>query len=199
MPGRFFIDRSFDEIAYALGVEVGVAQNEMPNLDIEPGSEIVTCEESRKLVKMRWGIVPVGRVNARGRPELKTIINARSETVFDKSVYQGMRRCVVPVDGWYEWTGETRKKTRWRIRAKSGGILIFAAIYDIWKGPGGIEVPQVATLTCEPNKTVRDIHHRMGVILQPDLMKKWLNGEDIPFEPAPDDLLVVEDASAMDA
>ena len=149
-------------------------------------------------VMMRWGIVPVGRVNARGRPELKTIINARSETVFDKTVYEGMRRCIVPVDGWYEWTGAVRRKTRWRIHAKSGEVLMFAAIYDVWKGPGGIEVPQVATLTCEPNNTVRDIHHRMGVILTPELVTRWLEGEDIPLEPAPDGLLVVEDASDMD-
>ncbi len=198
MPGRFYLENSTETIADAFGVDLGDIGQEAPRQDIPPGTELIVLDEAQQLRRMRWGIVPVGRTNARGRPEMKNIINARSETVFEKSVFQGLSRCIVPVDGWYEWTGETRKKTRWRIRAKSGEMLMFAAIYDVWKGPGGIELSQVATLTCEPNQTVREIHHRMGVILPKALWAPWLKGENIPLVPAPDDLLVVEDASDMD-
>ena len=44
------------------------------------------------LTRMRWGMIPVGRVNARGRPVMETIVNARSETVFEKSAFQGVGR-----------------------------------------------------------------------------------------------------------
>ena len=111
---------------------------------------------------MRWGIIPVGRVNARGRPVMETIINARAETVFDKTAFDGVCRAVVIVDGWYEWTGEKRRKTAWRIFGDTP--LIFAAITDVWKAPGGKEVKQVATVTCDPNKDIAEIHHRMGVL-----------------------------------
>ena len=57
---------------------------------------------------MRWGMIPVGRVNARGRPVMETIVNARSETLFEKTAFQGVARCLVPADGWYEWTGAVR-------------------------------------------------------------------------------------------
>ena len=62
---------------------------------------------------------------------METIINARSETVFDKSAFEGVGRAVIPVDGWYEWTGEKRRKTAWRIfSGKDGSPLLFAAITD---------------------------------------------------------------------
>ena len=116
-----------------------------------------------------------GRVNARGRPVMETIVNARSETVFDKSAFQGVRRGVLPVNGWYEWTG----KTRWAISDPDQPLLLFAAIWDVWRGPGGVELAQMATLTCEPNADVRDIHHRMPVLLRPQDVEIWLTGADV--------------------
>ncbi len=128
--------------------------------------------------EMRWGIIPVGRKNARGRPVMETIINARSETVFDKTAFDGVGRAVVPVSGWYEWTGKTRRKTAWQIAPSDGGFLYFAAITDVWTAPGGLQVPQLATVTCEPNADVAPIHHRMGVLLSPGDLPQWIEGND---------------------
>ena len=147
-----------------------------PRRNISPGQEVIVCPPDRNLVHMRWGIIPVGRVNARGRPVMETVINARSETVFTKSAFDGVKRCLVPTDGWYEWTGEKRKKTPWRITRVSKEMVVFAGIYDIWRAPNGQDIAQVATLTCEPNADVEKIHHRMGVILDPADFEVWLNG-----------------------
>lgn len=175
MPGRFFLHMPIAQVAGMLGQNVESVQDESPRQNIAPGQQIVTLSDAG-LTHMRWGIIPVGRVNARGRPVMETLINARSETVFDKSAYIGVGRAVVPVNGWYEWTGEKRKKTAWRIASKDGGLLYFAAITDVWKGPGGVEVSQVATVTCPPNADVAPIHHRMGVLLEPSLIQTWLTG-----------------------
>lgn len=150
----------------------------------------------------RWGMIPVGRVNARGRPVLETIVNARSETVFDKSAFQGVQRAVIPANGWYEWTGEARRKTAWRIAPKGGGIIGFAAIFDIWHAPGGAQLGQVATITCDPNADLRDIHHRMGVLLEQDQIEDWLTGSNEAaaalMQPFPDGRLTVEAANDVD-
>jgi len=171
MPGRLFLTCDLDELAPEWSVNEldfgGLRRN------IAPGQEVLTLTADGARM-MRWGIIPVGRKNARGRPVMETIINARSETVFDKSAFEGVRRAVVPADGWYEWTGETRKKTAWSISPNDKSLLFFAAIYDVWNGPGGIEVPQVATVTCEPNADVREIHHRMGVLLTRAQVPVWL-------------------------
>ncbi|MEL7125520.1 MAG: SOS response-associated peptidase [Pseudomonadota bacterium] len=176
MPGRFFLTDPVSALTDALAVEAGPVSNEPARANVSPGQEIIVYDGA--LSRMRWGIVPVGRVNARGRPVMEQIINARSETVFDKTAFDGVGRAVIPVNGWYEWTGETRRKTAWRIAPKGGGFLYFAAITDVWTAPGGLKVPQVAAVTCEPNADVAPIHHRMGVLLERDQLDVWM-GDDL--------------------
>lgn len=176
--------------------------DEPPRANIAPGQEIVVLRPDLTLARMRWGIVPVGRVNARGRPVLETIVNARSETVFQKSAFDGVGRAIVPVEGWYEWTGQTRKKVAWRIRSAQAPFLVFAAITDRWQAPGGLVVDQVATLTTEPNADVAPIHHRMGVLLRREDIPLWLNGSAEEAMslcvPCPEGWLHIEEARDVD-
>lgn len=198
MPGRFFLDAPQAEVS-------AFARADLPPLtarfNIAPGEDVLTLTADGPAM-MRWGMIPVGRKNARGRPVLDTIINARSETVFQKSAFDGVGRAVVPANGWYEWTGDARKKTAWRLRPQSGAVIGFAAICDVWTAPGGQRVPQVATITCEPNAEVRDIHHRMAVILTAEQIPVWL-GDDLEaaaalLQPLPDDTVVIEPAAGVD-
>lgn len=199
MPGRVFFTTPLDEIAALFGVEP--LSGEPPRLNIAPGQQVVALTPEG-MQRMRWGMIPVGRVNARGRPVMETIINARSETVFDKSAFAGTGRAALPVDGWYEWTGKTRRKTAWRIRSADGAPLFFAAITDTWTAPGGQVVPQIATVTCEPNADVRPVHHRMAVILAPSDVALWLAGPEPEaaalMRPWPDGQLLVEEATGVD-
>ncbi len=200
MPGRFFLTRPIGEIATFLNVKDNVGP-QPPRRNIQPGQE-VTVLTGEGLKMMRWGMIPVGRVNARGRPVMETIINARSETVFDKSAFEGVGRAVIPVDGWYEWTGEKRRKTAWRIAAKDGIPLLFAAITDCWEAPGGQRVDQVAAVTCEPNADVKPIHHRMGVLLGSQDVDCWLHGSEEEAQklmrPWPEGRLRIEQADDVD-
>lgn len=201
MPGRLFLERPLGSVVEALGAKCEIAE-EPARRNISPGEEILVCSADRRLTRMRWGLIPVGRVNARGRPVMETIINARSETVFDKSAFDGVARAVVPADGWYEWTGEKRRKQAWRIRSVSGELLYFAAITDVWAAPGGREVAQVATVTCEPSADVREIHHRMGVLMAAENVEVWLTGHEdaarAMMRPYPDGMLHVEPADDVD-
>ena len=189
MPGRFFLTEAIDGVV------------DPPRFNIAPGQDVIVLTSDGPH-HMRWGIIPVGRVNARGRPVMETIINARSETVFDKSAFEDVKRAIVPAGGWYEWTGEKRKKQPWRITRKDGGLLYFAAVFDVWHGPGGIKLPQVATITCAPSADVRDIHHRMGVIVEQSQCAQWIEGaEDTAkslMEPLADGMLCVEKADDVD-
>ncbi|MEM1235181.1 MAG: SOS response-associated peptidase [Pseudomonadota bacterium] len=198
MPGRFFLAASAEELSAFAGTNVPA---QPPRWNVAPGQEILTFTTDGPRM-MRWGLIPQGRKNARGRPVMEVLVNARCETVFDKSAYEGVGTCIVPAHGWYEWTGEKRKKTAWRISPASGGLMAFAAIYDVWQGPGSLEVPQVATVTCDPNGDVRDIHHRMGVILSPDQFADWLGPDKgraaTLMRPLPDGSLTVAEAKDVD-
>lgn len=191
MPGRLAIETPLADLAARYGARFE-GEEPGPRLDAAPGEILAVLTAEQTLIDMRWGMVMTGRVNARKRPVMETIINVRSETVFTKSAYEGVTRAAVPVDAWYEWTGKVRKKTRWRIRAVDGTPMAFAAVADLWSGPGGVALWQVATLTAEPNADVREYHHRMPVILPRGALADWLGGADIPLEPAPDGSLVVE-------
>ena len=202
MPGRFILTSDIQAVADHLNADAHVVADEPPRRNVAPGQEVVVCPPDRKLCRMRWGIIPVGRVDARGRPVMETLINARSETVFAKSAFDGVQRCLVPTDGWYEWTGKPRHKTAWRITRATGAPVVFAGIYDVWNGPGGLQLPQVATLTCAPSADVRDIHHRMGVILDRDDFETWLTGSKDQatalMQSLPDGSLCVQDADDVD-
>lgn len=200
MPGRLFLETPISEVARQIGAE-SWPEDERPRRNIAPGQDLLVFQNGA-LSRMRWGMIPVGRVNARGRPVMETITNARSETLFDKSAFSGVARAVVPADGWYEWTGAARRKKPWRLRNRSAALLFFAAITDVWNAPGGVQVPQVATVTCEPSNQVRAIHHRMGVLLSPQDIQLWLTGDKDAVRalmaPVPEGTLIIEPADDVD-
>lgn len=200
MPGRLFLTRSIDSIAKQMGFSQSIP-NATPRHNIQPGQGVLVIT-TKGYATMRWGMIPVGRVNARGRPVMETIINARSETVFSKSAFRGVGRAIVPVDGWYEWTGEKRRKTPWRISSVDGALLKFAAITDRWSAPGGENVDQFAIVTCAPNHDVQPIHHRMGVLLHDADVPVWLNSSEDQAaklcRPWPDGKLQFEKADGVD-
>jgi len=194
LPGRLYLIHGAEALAETFG---SAPEALAPRRNIAPG-ETLPVLTSTGWQDMRWGIIPVGRKNARGRPVMETIVNARSETVFGKSAFEGTRRGVVPASGWYEWTGEKRRKTQWDLSLSSGAPIAFAAIWDLWSGPGGVSLAQVATLTCEPNADVAPIHHRMGVMLAPRDIPRWLAGEgDDLMHPLAPGLLTIVPATGL--
>lgn len=176
MPGRLILPFASAEVAASFGAvdEVG----EGPPGEAAPGDRlaaVVAAGGMRRLVLMRWGLIPMGRANARGRPVLETIVNARSETLFSKSAFAGLGRAIVPVGGWVEWTGPGRKRrNRWEIRAPERPVLAVAAVWDSWRAPGGAEIRSLATVTAAPNREVEAVHDRMPAILAPADWDVWL-------------------------
>ena len=174
MPGRLFLAADAAEIAHWAGA---ACEDQPPRLNVSPGQEVLTLTENGFRM-MRWGLIPQGRKNARGRPVMEVLVNARSETVFDKSAFEGVKRCILPAQGWYEWTGERRKKQTWCIWPKDGSFLTFAGITDVWTAPGGLTISQIAVVTCPPSEDVRLLHHRMGVVVAPEDRQMWLTGTE---------------------
>ena len=80
VPGRFFLTHTAAEIARPLGRDPVELEPLAQRLNIAPG-EMVWALDATGFQQMRWGLLPVGRKNARGRPVVDTISNARGGPV----------------------------------------------------------------------------------------------------------------------
>ncbi len=128
----------------------------------------------RRLVMMRWGLLPSSGSNrAVGAP----LINARSETVMEKPSFREAfrsRRCLVLADGFFEWERLGGRKQPIYLKLRDHTPFAFAGIWERWMASDGHPVDSCAILTTEPNDLVRPVHDRMPVILAPDALHPWL-------------------------
>ena len=105
-------------------------------------------------------------------------INARAETVDTRPAFRNAwrrsRRCIVPADGFYEWTGpKDARKPLWFHRP-NGELLLFAGLYESWQPSPETWQLTFTIITTEANDLVRPIHDRMPVILNADDVEEWL-------------------------
>jgi putative SOS response-associated peptidase YedK len=82
------------------------------------------------------------------------------------------------------------------VRAKDGGPLAFAGLWECWTGPNGEELETAAIVTTRANRTLSPIHERMPVVVPPEAFDLWLDCAAVDaetaaalIEPARDDLL----------
>jgi len=133
-------------------------------------------EPVRELSLMRWGLIPSWAKDASGAPRL---INARSETASSKPAFPDAlksRRCLIPADGFYEWSRAGKTKHPYCFEVNNGELFAFAGLWDRWKDPSsGSWVKTCSILTTTPNAVTSAIHDRMPVILDPDGYDLWLD------------------------
>ncbi len=173
MCGRFLLSSPSDLVCRLFEVE---DIDLTPRWNIAP-TQRVACvrwiEGRRVMDQLRWGLVPAWARDERSGARL---INARSETAHTKPSFRGpMRshRCLIPADGFYEWTGERGAKRPWCIRRVDGQPMAFAGLWDRWtRGSEPLETCTILTTT--PNAVTAPIHDRMPVILDPANWTDWL-------------------------
>ena len=208
MCGRFTLTRRDGrELAAELGVPDDAFADYRPRYNIAPMQRhfIVTTEfENRKVVPARWGLVNRW---AKDNSRASQCINAKAETVEARPSFRDAfkkRRCVVPADGFYEWTGpKSARRPMWIHRA-DGKLILFAGLYEDWFPEKDLPETTFTIITCEPNAVTRPIHNRMPVILEERAADDWMNpGEVDPLSlkrlliPAADDVLLAQPASPL--
>lgn len=185
MCGRFTLTtKDFSELVDKLEVEadptLSAAYRPRYNLPPTDPHMIVVQAGKRRLVPARWGF---------GR---KPQINARSETVDTNGLYKqafAERRCLVPADGFFEWTGAAGRRRPIWFHAPPGEILLFAGIHDD-KG--------FCMLTTPANADVAPVHDRMPAIIPRARADDYLVGREPKslLVPAPRGALVVTPVSS---
>ena len=190
MCGRFAFYSPTEAAAALFGVTVAIDLT--PRYNIAPTQDIAAVrigeDGDREFALFRWGLIPFWAKD----PSIgNRMINARAETVAEKPAYRAAyrkRRCIVLADGFYEWRKEGGAKTPYLIGLASGEPFGLAGLWENWTDKETGEHVQSATLiTTSANEFMKDLHHRMPVVLQPERADIWLAGDDRLIETASED------------
>ena len=206
MCGRFTMTvEDTAAVAEAFGVATGELPAMQARFNVAPTDEhfvVRMRREDRELLSARWGLV---RYGSKDRKQAARGINARVESVETRPLYREAfrkRRCAVPADGYYEWTGTKENRQPFWFHRPNGELLAFAGLYEWWRPTPESWEATFTILTCPPNELTGRIHDRMPVILPEERVDDWLfEGEhdrrhlELLLEAAPDDLLVATPVS----
>ncbi|MEQ8826522.1 MAG: SOS response-associated peptidase [Parvibaculum sp.] len=195
MCGRFTQLYSWAEVHVQYNL---IIPDPIPNLEsrynVAPTQRIdivVQDNGGRALSWARWGLVPFFWKKTLKEAARLSTFNAKSEEAATKPFFRAAmkaRRCIVPASGFYEWRTEDGQKQPYYITAAGGEILSFAGLWETWKDPETDERLVSSTImTTAANETMRELHHRMPVILTSDQVAGWMVDGDqallAPCEP----------------
>lgn len=186
MCGRFTLTLpDFEALAALVGATASprLAARYRRRWNIAPSDAhwiVIPSGPTRSLVPASWGFterkLPLLRAEAAGK-------QAMSRAAF------GGQRCLVPADGFYEWTGEKGERVPYWFRSAHGTPLLFGALYE-----DSADGARFAILTTSANATVAKVHDRMPLIIPRDDIDTWLRGNPAALiHPAPDDLLLTSE------
>uniref|UniRef100_A0A804MJB9 Embryonic stem cell-specific 5-hydroxymethylcytosine-binding protein n=1 Tax=Zea mays TaxID=4577 RepID=A0A804MJB9_MAIZE len=134
---------------------------------------------------MKWGLVPSFTGKAE-KPDYFRMFNARSESVKEKVSFRRLiqkNRCLVAVEGFYEWKKNGSKKQPYYIHFQDHRPLVFAALYDAWTNSEGEITHTFTILTTHASTSLNWLHDRMPVILgSKDYVDAWLNDVSVKLE-----------------
>lgn len=135
----------------------------------------------RSLDLMRWGLVPywakdikVGFSN----------INAKAETIEARPAFReafARRRCLVPLDSFYEWKKLGRDRQPYAVALADHRLMAMAGLWESWRSRNGERLRSFTIVTTAPNELVLPLHDRMPVILGPENWPLWLG--ELPADP----------------
>ncbi|MEM1151685.1 MAG: SOS response-associated peptidase [Pseudomonadota bacterium] len=157
-------------------------------MSLQPVIRQAEKETHYELVPMVWSLIPSWWKKPLSEKKF-TSFNAKCETLAEKPVFRGAykyRRCLVPISGFYEWTGPKGAKTPFAISLRNRRWFCLAGLWDRAMIDGS-EIESFTVVTTTPNDLMAGLHTRMPVILRPEDYSRWLDARSGPvddlFEP----------------
>lgn len=175
MPAGYLREQ-FDEAAAA---EILEEPGLLPRFNLPPTGHLpgIRMNENgqQQWEIFRWGLIP--RWAKPDRIPDRTF-NARGETVAEKPTFRDAwkkRRCVLPVSGYYEWTGPKGHKQPFYFHRENESPLLLAGLWETWRHEDTI-VESCTVITRASVGKPAEYHHRMPVFLDQSDMDAWLTG-----------------------
>jgi putative SOS response-associated peptidase YedK len=175
-------------IVDGMNVRDSRVHNYPPRWNGAPSQDLLVIRLNHKtgevsLDPLRWGLIPYWCQDPKGG---RKPINAKCETVrtlpsFREAYHK--RRCIVPVDGFFEWKAIKGQKAKqpYAIAMKDGSPFGIAGLWENWRDPtSGEWMRTFAIITTDANELVAEIHVRMPLIFAPTDYTRWLSDEPDP-------------------
>ncbi len=149
-----------------------------------PEMPVIASDKPEHVVRAVWGFIPHWIKDEKKAAETMNItLNAKSETVFTTPMYRDAapnRRCLVMVNGFFEWKwDDPNKKTSEKrphfIYMPDRKPFALGGIYNDWRGTRTMSI-----ITTQANELMADIHNtkkRMPLIMPEEMWDLWLNKE----------------------
>jgi len=181
MCGRYTNEMTWAEMhaLYSIHNPGPPRTNVQPRYNIAPTQDVDFAHLDKagniEIDRGRWWLVPHW---ARELPKA-TMFNARIESIDTSPAFRDAfkgRRCLIPADGYFEWTmGEDGKKDPWLLQLPDGKPFSFAGL---WAHNDNLGVTSCTIITAPAVDAIKHIHTRMPVILAEDAYDRWLSAED---------------------
>ena len=195
MCGRVTQFTSAQKFYHSLGLSFILGQ---PRYNISPGTKLVCVRREHGELKAEpiyWGFIPAW---AQGSSTQEEHANARIENVSEKITFKDAvkyHRCLIAVDGYYEWKTVGKLKVPYYFKRTDGEPLILAGLWSTQIRRDGETQKSLCLLTTKPNREAAQVHSRMPVIISHDNQKLWLS--DHPLSQPSLDLISVTPAAGM--
>ncbi len=165
--------------------EIEYEPSEVLNGFTYPKLPVITNKDSSNIQLFNWGLIPSW---VKDNTIRKNTLNARMETIAEKPSFRNSvrNRCLVLVDGFYEWQwldDKGKKKQKYELSLPNKEAFALAGLWNEWldKETGEV-IPTFTILTTEADELMARIHNskkRMPVILTEHEEMLWLQGADI--------------------
>lgn len=142
---------------------------------------VVTNLAREDIQLYRWGLLPAW---AKDISVMNHTLNARAESLSEKPSYRDViqNRCLVLIDGYYEWQWldpKGKQKKKYLLSMPDEQAFAMAGLWSQWTDPcSGDTLKTFTIVTTEANKLMTRIHNskkRMPLLLAPDEETRWLN------------------------
>ena len=167
MCNRICLTRDIDEVGRHFGAASGKLRLK-PHWNIAAGAvmPVLRREGVRRLDMMRWGLVTAWAQNTR-------IVRTNFATDSFKLAPQLYRRCLVPVENFYEWRAADRQP--FAVALKDRQLMALAAIWDFWISPQGEQLLCFALITTPAHGALAPFCAQMPVVVAPSRWDLWLD------------------------
>ena len=172
MCNRICLARDIGEVGRHFGVAEGKLRLK-PHWNIAAGAVLPVLRSegaARRLNPMRWGLVTAWGQNTR---IVRTAFHLSHRGPDEDLTQRLLRRCLVPVENFYEWRVADRQP--FAVALKDRSLMALAGIWDFWVSPEGEQMLYFALITVGANAALASLTPHMPVALTPSRWDAWLD------------------------